>query len=316
MFKNIFTLLVAVFFISQGCQKSDGFETTESGLQYRFVKKADSAVQPQDGEILTLDLIMINATDSVLMDVQDLPIQKNLEVWSEMAGGIEEAFSLLSKGDSLIAKVNAGDLYQRTWRMPLPPNMKPEDLITCHMKLQDVMDENAYRKKEAMTRIDQIEAFREQVLTQSQPQMELDEAAIDAYLKKNNISANTTETGLRYVILKEGTGPVAQVGDQVKVNYTGKVLEGGYFDSSVEEKAKEVGLYNASRSYEPYEFILGTGGVIHGWDEGIALLNKGAKARLFIPSPMGYGTQQRSEVIIANSILDFDVELVDIVASN
>ncbi len=142
--------------------------------------------------------------------------------------------------------------------------------------------------------------------------MDADIAIIDAYLKKNNISAETTENGLRYVILEEGTGPKPQVGDQVQVNYTGNVLEGGYFDTSVEDKAKEFGLHDPRRPYGPFEFVLGTGGVIHGWDEGIALLSEGTIARLYIPSPMAYGDQQRSEVIVANAILEFEVELVGI----
>jgi FKBP-type peptidyl-prolyl cis-trans isomerase len=142
--------------------------------------------------------------------------------------------------------------------------------------------------------------------------MDTDIAIIDAYLAKNNIQAQTSKSGMRYTIIEEGSGPMAQVGDMVQVSYTGNVLEGDYFDTSVEEKAKEFGLYNPGRPYGPYEFILGTGGVIHGWDEGIALLNQGAKARLYIPSPMAYGDQQRSEVIVANAILEFEVELVGI----
>ena len=75
----------------------------------------------------------------------------------------------------------------------------------------------------------------------------------------------------------------------------------------------EKGLYDERREpYQPYTFPLGQGQVIKGWDEGIALLNEGSKARLYIPSPLGYGSRDRSPIIRANSILVFDVELVEV----
>ncbi len=298
------------------CQESSDYEQTESGLKYRFVTQNEDGVQPQNGDILSLDLTMVGPNDSILMQAQDMPLQKNDEVWNQTPGGIEEAFSLLSEGDSLIAVINAGDLYQRSWRMPIPPAMSESDEITCQIKLNEIMDEAGYRRKEAMARISQVESYRQQQLEQFSGVMDSDGETIDAYLAKNNIEAQTTETGLRYVIIEEGSGPTPEIGDMVKVNYTGNILEGEYFDTSVEEKAQELGMHNPQRPYQPFEFILGTGGVIHGWDEGISLMNKGAKARLYIPSPMAYGDQQRSEIIVPNSILEFEVELVDFEPAN
>ena len=315
MYKIVFSVLVAFMIITQACQKEGDFETTDSGLKYRYLSTSEDGQTPQDGEIIVLNLRMVNASDSVLVDATEMPLQKNEAVWNQAPGGIEEAFSLLSLGDSMVVKINAKDLYERTWRMPLPPDMDPAEEITCNVKLTEIFDEATYQRNQAMSRVAELEAYREQVLLQSSEQMEADGETIDKYLAKNNIAAQTTETGLRYVIVEEGNGENPKVGDQVQVNYTGNVLEGDYFDSSVEEKAREFGLFDERRTYGPFEFILGTGGVIHGWDEGIALLSKGGKARLFIPSPMGYGDQQRSEVIVPNSILEFEVELVEIISN-
>jgi FKBP-type peptidyl-prolyl cis-trans isomerase len=311
MLKNLISILTVAGMIVAGCGNKDGFETTESGLQYRFINKGTSGVKPQEGQVVTLNLSMVSEGDSLLMEGANMPIQKVEQMWS-VKGGIEEAFAMLSEGDSLIAKVKAGDLYQRTWQMPVPPNLDPEGLITCVIGLESIYDPEAFQKQQALARIGEVEAIRAQTLYEKKEQMDADIAAIDAYLSKNNINAETTESGMRYVILEEGTGPKPEAGDNVQVHYTGKVLEGGYFDCSYEEKAKELELYDAQRPYGPFEFILGTGGVIHGWDEGIALLSEGAKARLYIPSPMAYGERQRSEVIVANAILEFEVELIGI----
>jgi peptidyl-prolyl cis-trans isomerase A (cyclophilin A) len=108
----------------------------------------------------------------------------------------------------------------------------------------------------------------------------------------------TTFSGLRYVISEQGTGPRAQVGDTVSVHYTGMLETGMIFDSSEDS--------------EPISFPLGKGQVIAGWDEGIALLNEGGKARLIIPSELGYGARGAGGVIPPNATLIFDVELVKV----
>lgn len=108
-----------------------------------------------------------------------------------------------------------------------------------------------------------------------------------------------TASGLKMVkTLSVANGIIPQNGDLVKVHYTGTLTTGKVFDSSRERG-------------QPYEFPLGKGQVIPGWDEGIALLRKGEKAVLIIPAHLGYGDRQAG-AIPPNSVLIFDVELVDI----
>tara|TARA_B100001093_G_scaffold519149_1_gene606775 strand:- start:15228 stop:16160 length:933 start_codon:yes stop_codon:yes gene_type:complete len=107
-----------------------------------------------------------------------------------------------------------------------------------------------------------------------------------------------TPSGLYYKILDEGSGENPTRGSQVSVHYEGQLINGQVFDSSFKRN-------------DPIAFTLGVGQVIAGWDEGIALLNKGAKARLVIPSELGYGTSGAGGVIPPNATLIFDVQLVD-----
>ena len=107
-----------------------------------------------------------------------------------------------------------------------------------------------------------------------------------------------------------GQGAQPQEGNKVKVNYTGYLLSGKVFDTSLEAVAKKHGIHNAQRPYEPFVFQIGAGQVIRGWDEGIQLLRPGAKAKLLVPSTLAYGARAQGDSIPANSVLVFDVELV------
>jgi FKBP-type peptidyl-prolyl cis-trans isomerase len=109
----------------------------------------------------------------------------------------------------------------------------------------------------------------------------------------------TTDSGLQYSVLAPGEeGQRPKAGDKVKVHYSGWLTDGKMFDSSV-------------RRGSPSEFTLGEGQVIAGWDEGIALMDKGARYKLTIPYALAYGEQGRPPVIPPKSTLVFQVELID-----
>ena len=108
-----------------------------------------------------------------------------------------------------------------------------------------------------------------------------------------------TESGLKYIIVQEGEGVNPYASQFVSVDYTGYLSDGTIFDSSIERG-------------DPIAFPVGVGKVIKGWDEGIMLLNEGAKARLIIPSKLAYGEQGAGGIIPPNATLIFDVELLEI----
>jgi peptidyl-prolyl cis-trans isomerase A (cyclophilin A) len=141
-----------------------------------------------------------------------------------------------------------------------------------------------------------VEAFRT-FEVEREKNIAKQKAAIEAELDKLATGFEKTESGLRYQILQKGSGSKAEKGATVSVHYKGQLADGTVFDSSYKRK-------------EPIEFALGTGQVISGWDEGVALLNVGDKARFVIPSHLGYGAQGAGGVIPPNASLIFDVELV------
>ena len=109
----------------------------------------------------------------------------------------------------------------------------------------------------------------------------------------------TTNSGLKYIDEKVGDGALAKAGDQVSVHYTGRLKDGTKFDSSVDRG-------------QPFDFPLGAGRVIKGWDQGVAGMKVGGKRKLTVPPSLGYGARGSPPVIPPNSTLLFEVELLDV----
>ena len=143
-----------------------------------------------------------------------------------------------------------------------------------------------------------VEAFRTFEGSRAKREAAEREAA-EAKMEQLAAGFDKTESGLRYKMIQKGSGKKAENGKTVSVHYTGQLEDGKVFDSSYPRK-------------KPIEFPLGRGNVIEGWDEGIALLQVGDKARFVIPSHLGYGSRGAGGVIPPNSTLIFDVELMDV----
>ena len=122
----------------------------------------------------------------------------------------------------------------------------------------------------------------------------VDEQIITQYISDHKLNAKATGSGLYYVIINAGTGTRPVASSNVTVNYKGYLSNGSVFDQSA-SSGVSFGLAN----------------VIQGWQEGIPLFKKGGKGVLLIPSALGYGAQAQSS-IPANSVLIFDIELLDV----
>jgi FKBP-type peptidyl-prolyl cis-trans isomerase FklB len=133
---------------------------------------------------------------------------------------------------------------------------------------------------------------KESTMTSSDP----GEAFLAANAKKDGVT--TTASGLQYKVIKSGTGATPTASDQVKVDYTGTLIDGKVFDSSVQRG-------------QPAVFPVGQ--VIPGWTEALQLMKVGDKWQLFIPAKLAYGDRGAGGAIPPNSALIFEVELLDIV---
>jgi FKBP-type peptidyl-prolyl cis-trans isomerase FkpA len=303
MFKKIKSglfLLLGVAVIASACNSKD-YETTSSGLKYKYIKDAKGE-KLEEGKILIVNMAYYDDKDSVLFDSKNFPYPVSLpyqdSLWRQ-SGMIFEGFRMLKKGDSLEFQVPASDLFEKSFQAAVPPNIKSESLIRFNVGVVDILNEEEFMSWQ----MEQFQKEQQKAMEKAGKQMEEDGTIIDDHLKENNIAAQITESGLRYVIKQEGNGVKPEAGSVVTVHYKGTLLDGTPFDSSYDRN-------------EPFSFQLGVGQVIQGWDEGIGLLSKGSKATLYVPSSLAYGPSERGGVIKANSILVFEVELIDFKSQN
>jgi FKBP-type peptidyl-prolyl cis-trans isomerase len=173
-----------------------------------------------------------------------------------------------------------------------------QDVVDAVAQGDELSSLEIVRVGEEAEKFNAVEAFRKfegsreaREAEEKQKQKELLDSVAAGY--------DETDSGLRYKILQKGDGKQATKGAKVSVHYKGQLLDGTVFDSSYKRK-------------QPIDFAVGVGQVISGWDEGIQLLQVGDKARMVIPSNLGYGSAGAGGVIPPNATLIFDVELMDV----
>lgn len=260
------------------------FQTTESGIKYKIPKNAKGDQYAKEGDFVEI-FIKTYFGDSLIFNSREQTGNKPVVFPASTPrfhGDLSETFSLLTPGDSGIFLVPVDTLKAN--KQNLQPWMKEGEYITYSIELVSIKTQK------------ELDAERTEKAKQAN-NPDNEDLALAAYIQKNKVSPKKQSSGLYYLITKATDGDKPISGQKVKVNYTGKLLDGTIFDS------------NEGR--DPFEFILGRGQVIRGWDEGIALLKKGEKATLYIPSYLAYGENSPSPKIPANSTLIFDVELVD-----
>lgn len=278
---------------NSACNAQNGsYKKTASGLEYKIVKDAPGTKKPALGDVMTFHL-KLRIGDSVLFNSREMnknePVPYQVQA-PAFKGDVSEGFMMLTAGDTASFRVSADSMQKAGMMLPpwveLGKNTKIQfDVKVVNVQTQAEMQAEAQTKAAAQTGID--------------------DKLLQEYFAKNNIKATKTASGLYYKIDKAGSGPNAAPGQSVTMEYTGMTMDGTKFDSNVDPQFQHV---------QPFTFVLGQGQVIRGWDEGIALMNKGAKGTLYIPSPMAYGAQSPSPAIAPNSVLIFDVEVKDIAA--
>jgi peptidyl-prolyl cis-trans isomerase A (cyclophilin A) len=173
-----------------------------------------------------------------------------------------------------------------------------QDVVDAVAQGDEIQSLEIVREGEEAKAWNAVEAFRTFEGSRAKREAKVKEEA-EAKMEKLAAGFDKTESGLRYKMIQKGNGKKAENGKTVSVHYTGQLEDGKVFDSSYPRK-------------KPIEFPLGKGNVIEGWDEGIALLQVGDKARFVIPSHLGYGSRGAGGAIPPHATLIFDVELMDV----
>ena len=271
-----------------------GYEKNQNGLYYQFFTQNEGEL-PQVGDLIEVKIsCMINDTTPLIPNTQNMMKLQS----PAFPGDLNEGLAMMHKGDSASFIVNTDSTFKYLFMQPtLPAEFNSTDVMRFEIKVVDFMPEKVYAQNFA----NDVKSRNGQRAAQLQNDY-ADESAKAAkeladYLAKNKIEAMPTESGLYYVVTEPGNGEKPEVGKPVTMHYTGKLLNGTVFDSSVERD-------------QPFQFVLGVGQVIPGWDEGVQLMTKGEKGLLYIPYYLAYGERDMGDIPPFSNLI-FEVELID-----
>jgi len=287
-------LLGAAFIFSTGCKNENGFKKLK-GIEYKILKEVPGKKAAM-GDIVEYNLI-VKQDDSVIFDTHKMGKPTSDRVSEVKTSGEWQAvYPMIAAGDSVVVEISCDTMLknippQQVQSGQLPPWLKKGKKIVLYM---------------AFTSVKSMDDYKKEMADKAALQGQSDDKILQDYFAKNNIKATKTASGLYYNIEKEGTGDNVTPGKTVTVNYTGRTLNGNIFDSNVDSS------FDGQHHVKPFDFVAGTGSVIKGWDEAILLFKKGTKATVYIPSPLAYGPQAMSAAIPANSILTFNMEVLNV----
>lgn len=276
------------------CNSSEyeGYTKAESGLYYKFFNHDENGPKPVEGDGIRFKYVFrLKSNDSIFVTSAERSrdgsgITTFGMAKSSFVGSIEDALMMMAPNDSASFIVSADSFFLKTSRMPsLPPWVKPNDKIQVDIKMVEIttkaqIAENVKKQQEEIAKLE----------GQEKPKL-------DAYLAENKITTAPTASGLIFIETQKGKGK-AHPGptDMVTVHYRGTLLDGTQFDSSIDRG--EPAVFNLQQ-------------LVPGWIEGIQLMTKGSKAKMIIPSSIGWGARGAGPQIPPYSTVLFDVELID-----
>ena len=288
--------LLAIFALGAHAQQTSDLKRTTNGALYKIFT-SNTGPKAKLNDVITFNFIQKTDKDSILFNTYKAgrPVQAQIQA-SQNVGDLMEVFPLLSVKDSALVKVPTDSVF-KGHEESRPPFFPKGSYLTFVLKIEKVQSlTDAITEKRA----------------EAQKLKDNEAVVANKYIMANKLIPVTTTTGLKYVVTQPSIKRKPLAGDTVLVNYTGRLLSGKVFDSSVETEAKSAGLDQPGRKYEPISVVVGQGQVIPGWDEGLLLLNEGSKATFIIPSDLAYGDKGAGQDIAPYSTLIFNIQIVKV----
>ena len=283
-----------------------GFKKGPSGLLYSIHNdaKGDSI---KEGDFISLNIIAKTDGDSVLYNSYELDRASQTFVPKPVYDGdLFYAVKMLTEGDSATIKIDLDSAEKKG--QPRPQGIKGKYVIYT-VKIEQVIHKDSTKQQEFQAK---IETFFK---AEGERAKKSEVTKIKKYIDDNKLKTANQPSGLQIATVTEGKGEQPVAGDSVQVNYTGKLVSGKVFDTSVEDVAKKEKIFNPARvPYTTLNLIIGKGNVIPGFDEGVLQMKKGGKSTLIIPSSLGYGEQgMQGGMIGPFTPLVFEIELVNVI---
>lgn len=270
----------------KGWVKSNQSQKTKSGIEYKILLRKKNSKKIAKDLRITYHQVIRNHKDSVLNSTYLYGAKRQIPFTAPyFPSYYKEMFQVLTEGDSASFLVPCKLLISKK-NPELPLFLRKEESIKYIIKI---------------LKIESKEDIKKELEKNKQAQLEIEDKLIVDYLSKNKPpQSKKTPSGLYYFFERSGNGKKPLIGDTVSVHYVGMLLDGTIF-SSIQQG-------------ETFEFPLGQKppAVIPGWEEAITLMNKGSKGTFIFPSYLAYGTKGSQDGVPPNSVVVFDVELVDV----
>jgi FKBP-type peptidyl-prolyl cis-trans isomerase FkpA len=304
--KQALFLFAAASLILTGCMQS--FKKEKGGIEYKIISDGKGK-QLAKGSFFEIQFDQVYKgpnKDTVLFTSADYTNQIVSLDSAAIPPVYYKIFSQARKGDSIIVKTLTDSIMKETPGQT-PPFMKKGAHIIAHYKIVNVYETKELAQDAYKTLMDGMKA-KDSI--KSAEQLKKDDKTIADYLAKNNITATKAPLGTYVQVLAPGEGDAIDSSKVLKVMYTGRLMDGGKaFDSNTDAQFGHL---------DPLPVYMnapeGSGrSVIKGWTDGLSILKKGGKAKLYIPSSLGYGARGNGNEIKPNANLVFDVEVVDVI---
>ena len=282
------TMIVAGAAMLAACGSGDmkGYKQTENGLYYRFEQQDKNAQQVQEGDVLVGEMTIRLDTNVLRTNVGRT--ERLMPAIPTYDGVLHEGIMMMHLGDKATFAIEADSMAKFMQPNQMPPMYEKGKGMKFYyeINLQDIVTKDEFAAEQA-----NYEAEMEKARTE-EPEL------IANYVKENNIKVQPNADGLYVIVKKQGKGTKVAVGRQVAIHYTGRLIDGTVFDSSV--------------GNEPLSYVVGQMGLIRGWEEGVMGQPEGTQLQLIIPSAMGYGSQGAGQMIPPYSTLIFDLDIVSV----
>ena len=282
------TMIVAGAAMLAACGSGDmkGYKQTENGLYYRFEQQDKNAQQVQEGDVLVGEMTIRLDTNVLRTNVGRT--ERLMPAIPTYDGVLHEGIMMMHLGDKATFAIEADSMAKFMQPNQMPPMYEQGKCMKFYyeINLQDIVTKDEFAAEQA-----NYEAEMEKART-AEPEL------IANYVKENNIKVQPNADGLYVIVKKQGKGTKVAVGRQVAIHYTGRLIDGTVFDSSV--------------GNEPLSYVVGQMGLIRGWEEGVMGQPEGTQLQLIIPSAMGYGPQGAGQMIPPYSTLIFDLDIVSV----
>jgi FKBP-type peptidyl-prolyl cis-trans isomerase FkpA len=284
LIKRLF-LLASISFLLTAC--SESFQKTKSGLIYKIIPGKKKGAQVKPGAVIKFHVTVTQGDSVTYNSYGKVPAFAMVDSVSR-SYDITEVFPKLYVGDSAVI-VQMIDSVVKLQGGQMPPHMKKGDKITIKMRVLDLYSD--------------ISTAQAKYTKEIELQKERDIKEVEAYLKSKNINSIKTPAGAYVEIINKGEGALPDSGKQVSLKYTGTNLKGDKFDSNVDPSFGHT---------DTFKIVIGQMGSIQGFEEGVKQIGIGGKAKIYIPSMLGYGMQGAPPKIKPYEHLIFEVETVDI----